>query len=416
MEPDIVNLEQGIQGLAVMSAIPVVLLGIWADSFSRRVDQLERDDPKFEREPELENVKMASLCALVSQILLFIGSSDLREHYPAMSPVIFVVAVLSQIMIQTRAENKVQKYLGESRNSIFRISLRATFCWILGVSIHVLFLAVAVGVTVFVVQRLQPTFFVGILALAATSVMALVAGITINVALAPFYFRRTFPMRKLEEAALKERVEGCFSKYGFEPPALWILELQELKITQNILVGLKGLKGKFQRSFFLSGLVLSVLTSDELEALTLNQVSHLVLQHPKKRGLLIFALISITTVLALITVFVGQGFSVEDPVVEIMGTLISFALFITSFRVLYVQTQKHETESDVYTVKNMGVACCDLISALRKLDLLIEPIPQDLTSISKSPLGFPDTERRIQLLESSVSGALALQDQSNKAA
>ncbi|MEO5968649.1 MAG: hypothetical protein ABIQ95_01875 [Bdellovibrionia bacterium] len=406
MEPDNVNLEQAIQGLAVMSAIPVVLLGLWADYFGRHFDQLVINDPEVEREPELEKVKMASLCALVSQILLFLGSTDLREHYPIISPLIFVVAVLTQIFIQTKAENRVQKN-PENQENILGISLRATFYWIVGVTLHILFLGLAVGTTGLLIQRFHPSFFVGVLALAIAGVFGLVVGIVLNIALSPFYFKHIFPLRRLEETSVKVQIEACFSRFGFEPPELWVLELQGLKVTQNILVGLKGKAGTLHKalrpSLFLSSLVLSALSSNEIEALTLNQVSHLVLGHARKRGLLVLALISMSTFIALISVLVGQGFSVAEPLVEILGTVISFSAFLVSFRILYLQTQRHEAESDVYTVKKMGVTCEDLSSALRKLDLLADPIPFDVTLISKTPVGFPETEQRIKSMESATS-------------
>jgi len=412
MEPDIENLEQAIQGLAVMSAIPVVLLGLWADYWGRSFDQLVLDDSveKAELETvELEKVKTASLCALVSQILLFLGSADLRDHYPVVSPVIFVVAVLFQILIQTQAESKIQKQ-PKNREDVFGISLRATFYWILGIVVHIFFLGLAAGATGLLIQKFQPPLFVEISTLAVTGVCGLAAGIIVNLALSPFYFKRIFPMRKLEEGRTRTKIEACFSKFGITPPDLWVIELRGLRVTQNILVGLKGSTGALRPSLFISSLVLETLSENEVEALTLNQVSHLVLKHSEKRGFLILALISVTTFLPFVSIFVGQSFPASEPVIEIMGTIISSLAFLGSFRALYLQTSKHEAESDIYTVEKMGVACENLSNALRKLDILADP-----GGSGKTLVGFPETERRIKLFESAATN-LAPKDYRDKAA
>jgi Zn-dependent protease with chaperone function len=149
-------------------------------------------------------------------------------------------------------------------------------------------------------------------------------------------------------------------------------------------------------------LVLSTLSENELEALTLNQVSHFVLKHPEKRGGLIFILIIMTTLLGLLAMTIGQWSPIEQPLVEIVGSVISFVVFLGSFRLLFLQTQKHVAEGDLYTVEQMGVSCEVLTRTLRKLDLLAAPIPVDFSSISKVPVGFPETERRIKLLENSA--------------
>lgn len=399
MEPDSVNLEQAILGLAIMSAIPVVVLELWIDYFVRRIERPASDDPEAEKALDLEKVKVASLCALISQILLFLGASDLREHYPVLSPLIFVVAVSFQIFIQSRAENMLNERLSSNsgnRENILGISVRATLCWVLGVMIHVFCLGLAAGITAGLIQYFRPSFVAGILALAVAGVLALVTGITLNLALAPFYFKHIFPMRTLEEGQIRARIESCFLRFGLIPPELWVLQLAELRVTQNIWVGLRGRTGALRPCFFLSNLVLATLSIEELEVLTLNQISHFILKHPKKRGILILTLISATTLLALVSILVGQGFGTEEPVLEIVGTIVSLLVFLGTFRILFLQTQRHEMEADIYTVKNMGVSCEVLGSALRKLDILADPIPLDLGSISKDPVGFPETEQRIK--------------------
>jgi Zn-dependent protease with chaperone function len=411
MEPDTQSLEQAIYGLAILSAIPVVLLALWGDYFERRVAQMIVEEPEFDQVSSLDDVKMACLCALISQILLFLGSSDIREAFPIISPLIFVVAVSSQILIQARAEGKIGETSAQKsdlapktnkRENVLRISLRATFCGALGIVVHVLFLGLMAGIVGVLIQKYQPTFIAGILALSVSGIAGLMSGILFNLALTPIYFKFIFPIRKLEEEELRKKLESCFSKYDLEPPELWALELNEIRITQNILVGIRGGRGKFRQALFISNLILSDFSEREIEALTLAQVSHIILKHPKRRAQLIFALISIAAVLALASVLIGQTNMADQPAVEMMGAVLSLTVFLGSFRLLFQQTQNHENESDLYTVEKLGVSLDVLSCALRKMDVLIEPNPTTIALISKKPLGFPETEKRIQQLEKSV--------------
>ena len=47
------TMDSAVKGLAILTAIPVVMLAIWADYFSQALAQLAKENPHYDRAAEL---------------------------------------------------------------------------------------------------------------------------------------------------------------------------------------------------------------------------------------------------------------------------------------------------------------------------------------------------------------------------
>jgi hypothetical protein len=435
--------SQALLGYAVICAIPVVLMALWAEYFSQHLERQKQTDPEFDRELELDQVKFVGILGLVGQVILFLMHSDLHDQAPFLAPGIFLLSILAQLHIQSGAETQVSQSQPAVKNGLaspdpssgsqspsqsgesnpeggsLGVSLRGAACWLFGVLLHLVFLAVFAFASGGLIQAVQPSFWKGLGILGASGVLGLSAGVATNLLLAPIYLRFIFQARPLEAGVLRSQFEKNFDQFGVPQPEFWWMDLPDLKVTRNVLVGWRRAPGIFRQGFFVSQWVVEHLSPSELEAITLNQLSPFALGHARKRSALIFTLIVGTTVLALGALVSGQVFHWGDVLSEFGAAVLSVVLFLGAFRVLGAQSEKQEAESDRYCVEQMGVRLEVLVRALRKLDFLaaapVLPRSGDWNQVTSLPLGFPETERRIRALQKSL-GDQKEPSQQNRAA
>lgn len=120
MEPENLDLENGLRAFALLSIIPLVAFALWSEYFGRHLDALMIKRPQYEREPELQKVRMTSLCVILFLVALFIGSAEIREAFPLLSQLVFGGSVLIQLGLQTWVERKIlplHKKEGDSSES-----------------------------------------------------------------------------------------------------------------------------------------------------------------------------------------------------------------------------------------------------------------------------------------------------------
>src|SRR4051812_4746232 len=98
-----------VKGLAVLTAIPVVILALWADYFGRGIEKLAKEDPLFERAAEMSKARLAGLCATFFQLGIFMGTGAVRNQAPLAAYSMFFLAILAQSFIQASIERKLRK-------------------------------------------------------------------------------------------------------------------------------------------------------------------------------------------------------------------------------------------------------------------------------------------------------------------
>jgi Zn-dependent protease with chaperone function len=195
-----------------------------------------------------------------------------------------------------------------------------------------------------------------------------------------------------------------------KPPGFWIIELKQFRVVNILSVGFQTGFRPFRPALFICRPILSLLSEQELEAVVLNEVSHLALQHLRKRFVLTSFLILATAAIAILTIAIGQKFFPKDWVADVLGPSIAFVSFLASLKYLGVQRKNHEAEGDWYSVEKLGVSPDHLISALRKLDLstLRAGSKEDIVVPPGLPfLGFPETEQRISVLQDRLKTAIS---------
>jgi len=420
MEPDAIDLEAGAKALTVLSFIPVIVFALWAQYFESYLNQLMIKRPQFERAPEIEKVRLASLCVLLFQLSLFLGSTEFRHAYPVIIETSFTVSMLLQLWLQSRTEKKIPPTLqkqekrprkqvenrnlnihGESipegplkeiEDDLLPLALRAAMSWLIGAAIYIVILMIFIRTSSLVAQYLHAPPKVGTVILLLGGSIGVIVGLGINFALSPFHLKRMLPTKTLQDPDLQKSLEACFLKAGLKPPLFHVIELKSLQFGTSLLAGFQGGRGTLRQILFISRPALKNLSPLELKAIVLNQISHIVLHHFRKRFFFSFTLILTTTVLSVISVIIGQATVSAESAFEVIGPAVALISFFMSFRLLNDQNRQHEYEADLHSIEKLGVSLDDFASALRKLD----PAPPPMTP--PVSLSFLETERRIQAI------------------
>jgi Zn-dependent protease with chaperone function len=412
MDPDVLDTDMAVKGLAVLTAIPIVIFALWAEYTGRHIDRLSAGKGEFDRGVELARIKMAGICALIFQVTLFLGSGEIRETYPLISIFLLVSAIVLQGTVQAALERKLRATIqsprapaldanGNARRQEARPgepgsermkpgeqlehAARAIFWAIAAAGLYVLVLMASVKAAMLIagVSGAGPAGKNVLVILGA--ILGVLAGLIVNFALGPFHLRRILPTKPLGDPERRKLLESCFVRAGLPTPDLWVIDSEKLKFEATMMAGFRWLRP----ALFISRGALASLGLPELQAVVLREASHVSLSHLRKRFLLSFVLIVGTTFLATFVVLLGHELfpSLQPVIGPVAGGL---ALFFT-FRTLGRQTRFHEFEADVHAIEKLGARLDDLVAALRKLDFLNE------LSLTQG-LAHPSTELRIRRL------------------
>lgn len=393
MDPEVLSPENSLKALAIMSAIPVVIFALWADAFAKHLAELAIKKPDYEKESEQEKIRIAGILGLLLQFTLFLSSSELRETFPLPTNLIFVAAIVLHLTIQSRLEKKVQTSTEkEPSEEIVGILASTLVSWLIGLTLQVLILLGSVKAGIWTANHLHfPSSSSGLVAL-GFGILGVGMGLFINYALGPLYFKNILPYSKVDDPDLLTRMSGCFQQLKLKAPDFVLINLDKFKITTLSWVGFQNGRGIFRPIFAVSRWMLTALSPKELDALILNHAAHIALRHPKKRFILTLTLITLTTLVALVSVMVFQNITTPKIAIDLLGPSVAILAFIISFRIMGLQSKKHEFETDVYTIEHLGVEVEDLVHALEKLDQQIQPDPTSVIPI------HPDTVVRIGLI------------------
>ena len=403
MEPDVLSPELAVKALAMISAIPVVIHALWADYFGQTSEEVLKKN-REEREPELEKIKIATILALILQFTLFLGSGDIRQVYPVYSNLIFIGSILLHLTIQSQLEKKFvppnsqENAQGNQPEAIVPIIVRTALCWLIGLTLQILilFLSIRGGLWLGAQNHISQETS-GFIALGA-GIGGVALGLFLNYAFGPLYMKGILPHTPVKDPVFQEFLKSCLSKVKLDPPNFSIIELEQFRVTAVIWAGLRMGFGPFRPVLFVSRWMFNTLSLSEIEAIVLNQITHVSLRHPRKRFFLTLFLIFSTTLTALLAVALFRVVFSPQVATDFVGPLVAFLCFVSCFKVMSLQTQKHEWETDLYTVEKLGVSFEDLISALVKVDQQLQPDPSSLHPI------HPEVQKRVDRIRTYFEG------------
>lgn len=379
MEPEVLNLETGLRALIILSVIPIVLFLIWADAFERSIHELLIKNPQFDRDPELERIRVASLCVLLFQLTLFLGSAEIRNKFPLVTEALFAGTIIVQLWFQSRTERKVLPASSPTSETpedytVARIVWGSVFTWILGTVVFAIPLMVAVVIATWTSDRLHIPQNSATALLMISGVAGTLIGLLNHKILSPFYLRIALPTEPLADQEINSSLKSCFTQAGIQPPEIRVIKLNNPVFKFVVLSGVS--LGGLQTLFISKG-SLKELSPSEMRAMVLNYVSHASLSHFRNQSLLSGLLVAATALLPLPIQAIAPG-------LYLFATL---AIMYGSIRLLGRQKKSQELAADLHSIQKLGVHFDDFKAALRKMDPPI--IPQEHN---------PSVEDRIQLV------------------
>lgn len=415
------GVDSAVKGLAILTAIPVVILAIWADYFGQKLENLAKENPHYDRAAELYKIRLAGICAIFFQFGIFMGTGAVRQEAPIVSNLLFVAGVLLQSVIQSHIEGKLRKpserlravepprtgdtvttptpsERGEHAEQM-ALALRAFLWATVGGALYLAGFALPVIVTSFFAKFIHASEPVLTALIIASAVVGMLGGVGLNFALGAFYLRKMLPAHEIAPGGLRTQLEACFIQAGLSVPSLWILETGRKREATAMMAGFPSGRSLFRPGLFLSRGLLDSLNEEEIRAVVLHEISHVKLAHLYKRLIYSAILVVATTSAATFCVFLGSVFLAGSDARSFIGLAAAAGAFIMTFKLLSQQSREHEFEADIFAVADLGAQSEYLISALRKLDKVNgktarPPNPLSVTGES----GHPPTERRVAVL------------------
>lgn len=417
------SVDNAVKSLAILTAIPVVLLAIWTDYFGRVLERVAKDNLHYDRTPELNKIRLAGVCAIFFQLGIYMGTTDVRQAAPIISNLIFVAAVLVQSWIQGSIERKVRKpspklmavvdadghnnatsSLSNDPNEREPIgemdmALRAFFWATLGGALYLAGFALPVFAVGFFSRFLGFSEPMTAAVVVVSAILGMLAGVALNFALGAFYLRRMLPTRELAASELRTHIESCFSRAQIPLPSLWVIQTGRAREAMAMMAGFSRGRGLFRPGMFLSQALIDNLTQAEVNAVVMHEVAHLRLHHLRKRMLYSVGLVAAVTTAATFCVYLAAALMpAESQARGFVGLAAAAGAFVTTFKLLSAQSRLHELQSDAFAVAQLGASSEVLISALRKLDQVNGRSARTMPFATGGLGGHPSTEARVEAL------------------
>lgn len=422
--PEIIEAAQtAVKGLTVMTAIPVAALALWADYFERNVERLKNDKEERDIDDELRMVRLAFLVGLFYQLLLYVSTFDVRDHYPIYSNVLFVAALLAQMRIQSRLEFKVlptpKVKTAELRpakpqdganlkDAALRGKVTASgagraflFSLMSGIGYLVVLLGTLRLFTWFAIAT-HASPIAGAAWIIAGAILGILGGLSLAFALGPIQLKSMYATSPLTDPETRARIEACFRRASIPTPTLWLIRGEDgFQPPANAMIaGIPGMRGALGPALFVSDRLLATLNWDEFEAVMMHEISHVRLRHLRRRFTFAAGLILGGILLSTMLIVAVALISRNVPMAIYAGTILVFGGFIYALKQMGAQSRFQEIEADLEALR-LGASPEALVQALRKLDRL-NGIPNDHKGTS-----HPATEERILLLRKAFTSNLA---------
>lgn len=408
MEDVVLTLPQALEVLAILSAIPVVILALWLDYFERLVAESELP-PQGEEGPDpvarmLQQVKFSGMVSLLFQFALFLGTAEIRTQAPLTAYGLFVAALFAQITLQTRTERRILgRFAAHSKGRSYQAEAQRASTvgglmrrgFVVGVGAALLYVAIlyfSVQTSVWMAGALQLSKVAGLLVMLAGGLTGVVLGLGVNFAMGPVYMRRVMPCREEKDGDLHALVAGIFSSAGLRMPRVYRVETPQLPFANAFMTGFASLRGPLGPALFVSQGLLESLNDQEVSAILAHEVSHLAMRHLRRRFLYAVSLIVGSTLISTALVTFTQIMTGDQRAAIGTGYAVGLLCFVTAMRMLSRQSQQHELDADFGAVRDFGAGFDALARALEKLD-----------QVNQAPVGktlptHPSTRKRIERL------------------
>ena len=398
MDSEIENLEATAQAIGIISFIPVILYALWADAIERSLLEHPQEFSPEDLENESNKLKMAHLIILIFQFSLYLESPIIRQAYPLATHLTLITVLSIQIMLHLYTDRKLFPQHQREEN-LFLIFLKMIRSWVLGIFICSVYVVLLLKVGFFLISHLTLSSQLEHSLLITCSTLAMILGFITNYALAPFYVLKTLPCEPLGEHPFKEALITLFQKHALPLPQVFQINLEKFRMLDLSLLGFKKGKSIFQYSLFISKPALQHLSEAELDSLLKNELSHSLLNHPRKKLIYTYTLLILSTLFAILAaLFVTFGLHRSD-LADFSGITVGIACLMLSFKKISKQSKDFELEADLYTLTHLDVTFVTWANSLRKLDqIMLKNHPYLNSSPHPKPQILPETEHRIQAL------------------
>ncbi|OFZ42159.1 MAG: hypothetical protein A2070_07510 [Bdellovibrionales bacterium GWC1_52_8] len=383
-----------IQGLAVLSAIPLVGFALWSDYYGRRLEKLKTEKEGFDKELESARIRLASVSVIIFQLILLFGSVELRRSHALAVNGILVSAVLIQGWMQALAERK----LGLPQANL-KEQFKRNLLGLLWISTSVLgYITVVLACTAlfgWFGQVLGVSKAAGFIFTSVGAISGLIGGMALNFALAPIHLRKLIPSTPLEAEypILAEHCRQAFRSCGLATPALLLMAATNSRGTTAFISGFRWGRGPFRPALFISRELIEKLTPAEVQAVIFHEMAHVLLNHMAKRFLFSSSLVAGLTIAGVALTLLANRIFPADATTQQLTSILALISFFGAFRWIGHQSQKQEVEADYFAVTRLTVDLKVFAATLRKLD--------NLNGVNPDHSGrmHPSTELRIAVLE-----------------
>jgi Zn-dependent protease with chaperone function len=413
--------RQAVEGLLVLAAIPVVLYALWAEYFAHYLEDLKENNPDFDRKAEMEKAKTASICVLLFEIVLFIGSIDLLKIYPKTCALVLLGATFSLGAVQAGLEKKLRipqallkavpgmppAPLGRGQNIN---PLKALFFGLLGGFSYMITMITVVKVFAWIAEISKMSNSGGAVFVMVGAAFGIFAGLLLNFALGPWQMKNSLPVSKLPEGELLEKISNVFSKANrFD---FFIVEVEAPRTATAMVAGFSIGRGPFRPAVFISRSLLNQLTDGELCAVIAHEAAHIDRSHLAKRLAFSGVLIVGLTFLAVFGILAVHFFFPVGDWQGSTGSVFGFMALLTTFRALSWQSRRHEIEADVICTKSFS-RFEEWASALRKIDAFngVTPAQARAPSLIKGLFGQGHLATEIRIAQ--VKNLIGYSDQTS---
>jgi Zn-dependent protease with chaperone function len=391
-------------GLAIASAIPVVMFALWAEYFSEdwRKSRESREDEE-ELEVSIARVRLAGLLATTLQLVLFLATSGIR-HEDSLAGVAGIWITLAALVTQRIHQASLERMLLEGQSAATTAQLKnpsplagPTLLWAFaGVAIYLGILGASLFSTAVAIAVFKWTGLKAMAAVAVGTMSGYTAALASNFLVSPWILGKMLPSKALENGPEFGRISEYFGASGVPLPEIRVLAPDAPLRSSNAWVsGVSWAARWIRPTLWLTPALLELLDERELEAVVKHEIIHLRKNHLTQRFLLAWSM----SILVLFTVAAAMGLSVILPAAQVGPILPAFSLFLAvamvwgSIRGLEEQSRNHELEADHLCVMELGASAGALASAIRKVDAAN---PAASAALARS---HPTLELRLRALE-----------------
>ncbi|MEK6704581.1 MAG: M48 family metalloprotease, partial [Bdellovibrionota bacterium] len=345
---------ESLKTVAILSAIPLVMFAIWADYTGKKL--------KPDNIIDLHKIRITGFLAVMAQVIVFLATTALRSKNPIASTLVFLTSLVAQSILQIRLELKVRNPSPGEAKERMALSMKGLVFLLLGAAswlgIILLCLASAVVLGRFLVLPKS----LSVLLPFAGALTGIILSLVFNFAFAPFFLRHTLSVEQLGKGDLRDIFSAIFQKCGFKPAAVWVIKNKDrFSLSTAFVAGLRGGVGPFKPSLFISKTIVDHFRNDEILAILLHEIGHVLLNHLRNRLALSITLIICTTAagvfLSIFMYSVFAGFQL------LIGPIIAIAALVFSLKMMVRQGRRQEMAADIYSMEAMGGDPQSLIQA-----------------------------------------------------